>query len=63
MASRYLNKQLKLIRVNDANGATWGSSIAGRRASVKAKIRRLKKGNRCDLSQIYKVPLGMWSKL
>lgn len=43
MASRYLNKQLKLIRGNDAHGATWGSSIAGRRASVKAKIRRLKK--------------------
>lgn len=35
-ASRHLNKQLKLIRGSDASGATWGTSIAGRRASVKA---------------------------
>jgi len=43
MASWDLNKQLKLIRGNDASGTTWGTSIAGRRARVKAKVRRLKK--------------------
>lgn len=37
-ASWHLNKQLKLIRGSDANGATWGTSIAGGRASKGPKV-------------------------